>query len=65
MFIRSIVFEFIFKYKKYCKYLIGGKCIVNMKSCFLYLYLKLNLYKKKIKIINWMYIDVKILNYLI
>lgn len=47
MFIRNIVFEFIFKYKKYCKYLIGGKCIVNMKSCFLYLYLKLNLYKKK------------------
>lgn len=65
MFTRNIAFEFTFKYKKYCKYLTGGKCTANTKSCLLYLYSKLNLHKKKIKIINWMHIDAKILNYLI
>lgn len=65
MFTRNIAFEFTFKYKKYCKYLTGGKCTANTKSCLLYLYSKLSLHKKKIKIINWMHIDAKILNYLI
>lgn len=65
MFTRNIAFEFTFKYKKYCKYLTGGKCTETRKVVFCIYTQNWTYIKKKIKIINWMHIDAKILNYLI
>lgn len=65
MFTRNIAFEFTFKYKKYCKYLNWGKMHCKHEKLSFVFILKIELTLKKIKIINWMHIDAKILNYLI
>lgn len=65
MFTRNIAFEFTFNIKSIVNIYLGENALQTRKVVFCIYTQNWTYIKKKIKIINWMHIDAKILNYLI